>query len=285
MKQRLISLAGIIGFLVLLFGAGYFLYLAFLDSRSQNVSDARVLAPEYGAEFPEEETIVYANIPEDMELLKKYQDYNSDVVGIIRIPDTVLNHPVTQTPDEEEYYLYKDLNREYNSHGVPFLSAESKMEGREGNRVIYGHNIHKKTRDVFCDLAGYEELTFYQEHPVIETVSKSGTRRWLIFAYFLADNADAEPFRYSDTLSFPSKQAFDAYMGEVEKRNWLQVPVERGILDTYLTLSSCSNELSGSGTNRMVVMAKEIPYSMEVSGIAGETVMRDAPQLPERLTK
>ena len=55
MKQRLISLAGIIGFLVLLFGAGYFLYLAFLDSRSQNVSDARVLAPEYGAEFPEEE--------------------------------------------------------------------------------------------------------------------------------------------------------------------------------------------------------------------------------------
>ena len=31
------------------------------------------------------------------------------------------------------------------------------------------------------------DLEFYKEHPIVETVSKSGTRRWLIFAYFIVD--------------------------------------------------------------------------------------------------
>lgn len=242
-------------------------------------------ANEEGEAAEEAETCaVYVKVPVDEELLAKYQAYNQDVVGIIRIAGTVLNHPVVHTPEDEEYYLLRGLDGEYNSHGVPLLSAESQMEGEGGNRIIYGHNIHKRTRDVFCDLAGYEDLAFYKEHPVIETVSESGTRRWLIFAYFITDNADEDPFRYSDTLEFSSLQGFKEYMDEVEKRNWLNVPMDRTIADTYLTLSSCSNELAGSGTNRMVVMALEIPYLEDISGIVEGTSMRESPRLPKKLS-
>ena len=242
-----------------------------------------------GAETAEDSemlpTEIYAQIPDDQELLLQYQEYNEDVVGLIRIPGTVLNHPIVQTPKDEEYYLMRGLDKQYNPHGVPFLSARSSMEGSGGNRVIYGHNIHKRTRDIFCDLAGYEDLTFYREHPVIETVSKSGTRRWLIWAYFIVDNADTEPFRYSDTLEFLSMASFREYMEQVEERNWLSVPVERSIEDTYLTLSSCSNELAGSGTNRMVVMAVEIPYEQDVDAIVQNSAMTENPKLPEKLSK
>ena len=227
----------------------------------------------------------YSVIADDMELLKKYQDYNADVVGIIRIPGTVLNHPVMQTRSDEEYYLMRGLDKQYNPHGVPFLSARSEMEGKGGNRIIYGHNIHKKTRDIFCDLAGYEDLAFYQEHPIIETVSESGTRQWLIFAYYLVDNADDEPFKYSDTVDFLSMAAYTAYMDEVGERNWLCVPYEHSIDDTYLTLSSCSNELAGSGTNRMVVMAVQIPYGLDISAQVADTVMAEEPRLPDKLSK
>lgn len=232
---------------------------------------------------PDEET--YGMVEEDRELLEMYQDYNADVVGIIRIQGTVLNHPVVQTPEEETYYLLRGLDQQYNSHGVPFLSANSCIEGRDGNCVIYGHNIHLKKRDVFCDLAGYEDLGFYKEHPIIETVSKSGTRRWLIFAYYLVDNADADPFRYSEKTDFLSLAEFNMYMGEVEKRNWLEVPYDRTINDAYLTLSSCSNELAGSGTNRMVVMAVGVPYTFDVAEIVDGTGMRSDPFLPEKLRK
>lgn len=227
----------------------------------------------------------YSVIADDMELLKKYQDYNADVVGIIRIPGTVLNHPVMQTRSDEEYYLMRGLDKQYNPHGVPFLSARSEMEGKGGNRIIYGHNIHKKTRDIFCDLAGYEDLAFYQEHPIIETVSESGTRQWLIFAYYLVDNADDEPFKYSDTVDFLSMAAYTAYMDEVGERNWLCVPYEHSIDDTYLTLSSCSNELAGSGTNRMVVMAVQIPYGLDISAQVADAVMAEEPKLPDKLSK
>lgn len=233
----------------------------------------------------EEKKSPYYWVEEDNKLLEKYQEYNSDVVGILTIDGTVLNHPLMQTPDNEEYYLWKDLDKKYNSHGVPFLSADSKMEGRGGIRVAYGHNIHKRSRDVFADLAGYEELDFYKEHPLVRTVSRSGTRQWLIFAYFLVDNSDSEPFPYSDTTTFLSKKDFDAYMEKVEERNWLNVPVERVIEDTYLMLSSCSNELAGSGTNRMVVIAKELTPGEPYESAVEEASMNEAPLLPSRLNK
>lgn len=231
----------------------------------------------------EVECTAYEYVETDMELLKKYQEYNSDVVGIIMIPDTVLNHPIVQTPFDEDYYLSRDLDRNYNSHGVPFLSMKSQIEGKYGNRVVYGHNIYKISKDVFADLARYEELDFYKEHPIIWTVSKSGTRRWLIVAYFIVDNADDDPFRYSDVTEFLSIKEFDRYFTEVEKRNWLQVPTELSIEDTFLTLSSCSRELSGSGTNRMVVIAKQLYMNEVYADIVEDAAMAENPLLPQRL--
>ena len=225
----------------------------------------------------------YIESEEDLLLLQKYQDYNSDVVGIIEIDGTVLNHPIVQTVEDEEYYLYKDLDKKYNSHGVPFLSKDSQMEGQGGNCVVYGHNIYKISRDVFADLMGYKDVEYYKEHPVIETVSESGTRKWLIFAYFIVDNSDADPFQYSDVTSFMSERAFEEYIYEVQKRNWLDVPLDLSMGDTILTLSSCSKELAGSGTNRMVVMAKQLDkdesYFATVEGAKNAL----SPLLPEKL--
>lgn len=225
----------------------------------------------------------YTYDEDDMALLQTYREYNSDVVGLITIEDTVLNHPIVQTPEDEDYYLYKDLDQKYNSHGVPFLSAASQIEGRKGIRVLYGHNIHKNTRDVFADLAGYRDLDYYQTHPIIKTVTESGTRNWLIFAYFIVDNADEAPFRYSDVTEFLSKTEFQTYFTEVQKRNWLNVPIEFTIEDTFLLLSSCSNELSGSGTNRMVVIAKELSVQESYEEAVTSSTMKEDPLLPERL--
>ena len=225
----------------------------------------------------------YIESEEDLLLLQKYQDYNSDVVGIIKIEGTVLNHPIVQTVEDEEYYLYKDLDKKYNSHGVPFLSKDSQMEGQGGNCVVYGHNIYKISRDVFADLMGYKDVEYYKEHPVIETVSESGTRKWLIFAYFIVDNADADPFQYSDVTSFMSERAFEEYIYEVQKRNWLDVPLDLSMGDTILTLSSCSKELAGSGTNRMVVMAKQLVKDEDYFATVEGAKNALSPLLPEKL--
>ncbi len=222
---------------------------------------------------------------DDMELLEAYQRRNGDVVGIIRIADSVLNHPLVQTPKDEEYYLKRDLDKKYNSHGVPFLSADSRMESIGQNIVIYGHNIHLKSRDVFCDLAYYEDLDYYKAHPVIETISESGIRHWLIFAYFLTDNADKEPFRYSDYTRFSAEAEFHEFLEEVDKRNWLNVNADAEYGDSLITLSSCSNELAGSGTNRMVVVGKLLKEDEDFMETVNAATMAENPLLPEKLEK
>ena len=278
MKFRKIGL--LISFFLILVFLSYGIWSLLKDKEPDAKKEAEVEI--IGSEDTKELT-PYIESEEDLLLLQKYQDYNSDVVGIIKIEGTVLNHPIVQTVEDEEYYLYKDLDKKYNSHGVPFLSKDSQMEGQGGNCVVYGHNIYKISRDVFADLMGYKDVEYYKEHPVIETVSESGTRKWLIFAYFIVDNSDADPFQYSDVTSFMSERAFEEYIYEVQKRNWLDVPLDLSMGDTILTLSSCSKELAGSGTNRMVVMAKQLDkdesYFATVEGAKNAL----SPLLPEKL--
>lgn len=278
MKFRKIGL--LISFFLILVFLSYGIWSLLKDKEPDAKKEAEVEI--IGSEDTKELT-PYIESEEDLLLLQKYQDYNSDVVGIIRIEGTVLNHPIVQTVEDEEYYLYKDLDKKYNSHGVPFLSKDSQMEGQGSNCVVYGHNIYKISRDVFADLMGYKDVEYYKEHPVIETVSESGTRKWLIFAYFIVDNSDADPFQYSDVTSFMSERAFEEYIYEVQKRNWLDVPSDLSMGDTILTLSSCSKELAGSGTNRMVVMAKQLDkdesYFATVEGAKNAL----SPLLPEKL--
>ena len=78
-------------------------------------------------------------------------------------------------------------------------------------------------------------------------------------------------------------QSYLDYMDEVKKRNWLDVPVETSISDNMIILSSCSVELSGSGTNRMVVMAKRITTDYDYQEVVEKTTEVEKPLLPMKL--
>lgn len=222
------------------------------------------------------------NYNEEMSLLEQYCEYNEDVIGMIRIKDSVLYHPIMRSEYQEDFYLNHDLNKEYNSHGVPFVSLESKLN-KEGNTVIYGHNIRLKTRDVFCDLAYYSDLDYYKEHPVIEIFTDEGVSKYLIFAYYLVDLSDTDAFLYYESSHFLSMKKFESYMQNVRIRNYLDVPCELQIDDCYITLSSCSNEMHGAGTNRMVVMAKKIEDGEDYESYVDKATLKNSPLMPEKL--
>lgn len=219
---------------------------------------------------------------EDMELLKKYQAYNDECVGIISIEDSVLNHPLMQSPDDEDYYLTHDLDKNGNSHGVPFLTLSSDIDREDGNNIIYGHNIRTSDRDVFADLTYYEDSEYYKTHPVIKLVTDSGTRYYIIFAYYLIDTEDGE-FVYWDDTIWGSKTKYKEYMDEVEKRNWLKNDVPYNYEDQFLTLSTCSVELAHSGTNRMVVMARLLGLDEDYTSYIENAQNRANPWLPKKL--
>ena len=218
----------------------------------------------------------------DMKLLEKYKAYNEDCVGIISIEDTVLNHPLMQSAYDENFYLNHDLNKNPNSYGVPFLTLSSDLKKDSGNNIIYGHNIRINERDVFADLAFYEDIDFYKKHPLIKLVTDEGTDYYIIFAYYLIDTDDNE-FVYWDKTAWESEADYLNYMEEVDKRNWLETEIPCGMNDKYLTLSSCSIELAHSGTNRMVVMARKLKPDEDYNLYLESSTKRNKPLLPEKL--
>lgn len=230
-----------------------------------------------------EPTQYYTENDSDTSLLKTYMDYNEDVVAMIRINDSVLNHPIMYTPADEGYYLNRDLNKEHNSHGVPFLSIGSDLSRFSGNNIIYGHNIRLNGLDVFADLNNYRDIEYYKEHPIVEIITEDGTSQWLIFAYYLVDTSDTDTFVYFDNTEFVSMQDYEWYMGEVSRRSWINVPIENTIDDAYITLSSCSVELHGSGTNRMVVMARRLEVGEKYEDIVSSATENENPLLPMKL--
>jgi len=81
---------------------------------------------------------------------------NSDLVGWIRVDGTRIDYPVMQTPDNPEYYLHRDFNKEYSDSGTPFLDANSRIGGT-WNWIIYGHTGIRKGRgqndhNILCGL-------------------------------------------------------------------------------------------------------------------------------------
>ncbi len=226
-------------------------------------------------------------VKKDASLLARYRELNKDVVGIITIRDSILRHPVVQSPDKgEDFYLYHDLNLSPNTHGVPFLTLDSDLLKDGGNAILYGHNIiWTEPKDIFCDLINYENLKYYREHPVIEVVTAKGTAKYLIFLYALMDTADSDAFVYWKNTGWADEEEFQNYMEEMEKRNWLSTEIPYSIEDTFLTISTCSKELPHSGTNRMIVMAKRLRVGEEYEKYVKNAEMNASPYLPEKLRK
>ena len=221
----------------------------------------------------------------DRAMLSQYQRINPETKGIIRIRNTVLNHPLMQSPAKEDYYLTHDVLKQKNGNGTPFLTLASDLSKSSGNNVIYGHNIRYGRKDIFEPLSGYEKLEFYKEHPTVEIVTEEGTVSYLVFAYYLIDTADEDVFPYWISPAWTDESEFEEYMAEVEKRNWLDTRIPCSISDRYITLSACSVELAHSGTNRMVVMARKERDGEYPILYSEKACMKSNPYLPQKLRK
>lgn len=233
----------------------------------------------YDIKLEGEET--FSKIDSDLKLLSEYRKRNEDVYGIVRIRDTELEHPVMRSGEDEDFYLWHDLDRNYNTRGIPFIGANADFEKSRGNTVIFGHKT--LDGDVFGNLYKYEDIEYYKEHPFIETVSDNGTQKWLVIACFLVCMSDEDAFDYSDESAFMSLDGFEEYMENVEKRNFYITKEKFGINEAYLTLSSCSKEKTGNGTNRMAILAVRVPTDYEANDFIGSVKENPTPYLPEKM--
>jgi sortase, srtB family len=195
---------------------------------------------------------------------RKLLDINSDVVGVISIPDTEVNNPVMQASDNFKYLDLK-INGDESRAGELFLDYRNHFDDvdAEGhlkypnsdNLVIYGHNMGDET--MFGTLKYYQRNDdYYGKHPVIELNSNYCRYTYKIFSFFILDADDKSDTKFDcwNKLNFEDEKDFYNFVNEAKRRTLRlnNVDVEYG--DKLLTLSTCNTLLGDRG--RLIILAR-----------------------------
>ncbi|HKM04089.1 MAG TPA: class B sortase [Lachnospiraceae bacterium] len=117
-----------------------------------------------------------------VKILPEYESFyeqNSDLVGWLKIEDTVIDYPVMQTLGEEDYYLSFDFNKEQNSNCNLILVTDSDVGNGlqeynyteigatppSTNLIIHGHTM--KSSFMFEGLKKYADQNYEANHAII----------------------------------------------------------------------------------------------------------------------
>ncbi|MCI7248433.1 MAG: class B sortase [Clostridiales bacterium] len=168
---------------------------------------------------------------------------NNDLIGWIRIDGTKIDFPVMQTPDDPEYYLRRDFNREHSTGGVPFMDVHSDIFMPTSNFMIYGHNM--KNGSMFHDLIKYEDEEFYRDHKTInfDTIYKGGQGVYQVVAagYSQIYDKDSSKFKYYAYAGMTSEREYHEFVDGVKKLSCYDTGVVPEYGSQLITLSTCTN--------------------------------------------
>ena len=185
--------------------------------------------------------------------LQALHDQNPDFAGWLQIPDTNINYPVMCTPDDVEYYLYRDFDGNKAVSGVPFLGGG--CTSFSSSVIVHGHNMRNGT--MFHDLMKYMKQDFWEAHPVItySTLEKYGQYEVLAaFNYDATLNPDPAAFNLYAYAGDLSEEDFNTLMDYITRHDLYDTGVTAEYGDRLLILSTCAYHTENG---RFVVVGRE----------------------------
>ena len=172
---------------------------------------------------------------------------NSDYVGWLTIPGTVINYPVMFSPSEPERYLHLDYYKQYSYSGTPFL--DTRCDPNEGNLIIYGHNMINGT--MFGSLKSYRNENYLNSHKTIFLELSDGVHMFEIMSAVTLEKDDP----WYSFLHAVDADEEAAWIAELERKSGAHTGDTPTGTERLLTLSTCTGNRR---TERMIVVAKEI---------------------------
>ena len=191
--------------------------------------------------------------PENTYNLENIAKINSDIIGWIKIEGTNINYPIMQNGD---YYLHKDIYKNYSSHGTPYLAFYCDVK-KSDNLIIYGH--HMKDNTMFSQLEKYKNYNFFLNHKYIKFYTMEDGRTIentyeVMIAFKTIAYSDAG-FRYYSYTDFQNYEDYEEFVENCRNLEFYYTGVVGTHQDKYITLSTCEYSQKNG---RMVVVAKKV---------------------------
>lgn len=177
---------------------------------------------------------------------------NADIYAWLEIPGTEISYPLLQHPEDDAYYLRRDMEGKRDSNGVLF--TEASYNGRDFTdplTIVYGHNMNsgkmfgtlQKVYSSQSALEEYSEIIIYlpdEELHYTVFAAVPFDNRHILYNY---DFTDGRTFRlfFQEILSVRALEASFAEDAAIQSN------------DRALILSTC---MSGNRNKRFLICGK-----------------------------
>lgn len=180
---------------------------------------------------------------------------NEDMTAWLQIPGTDIDYPVMWTPEDEEYYLYRDFDGSDNNNGSLILDTDSSIDPLTTNLIIHGHNM--KSGAMFGRLTDYEQDAFCREHKDIILYTEECRRNYEVIAVFRSQvfRKSDDVFKFYMFFQADTQEEFDDFYDNIKEMSLYDTGVTAEFGDHFITLSTCVYHVE---QGRFVVVAKEV---------------------------
>ena len=209
-----------------------------------------VNTPDTVIEVPEE--------PVQRAIMPQYEGLyanNTDLVGWLRIPDTVIDYPVMFVEDDNDYYLKHNFDGEEDQNGLLVLDKRCEPDAGGTNILIHGHNMQSGA--MFGTLYLYRDYSYYENHSRIYFDSLYEERVYEIIAVFVSSvyNSNANEFAYYDYINIESEEDFNTYVSSAKDLSLYDTGKTAEYGDELITLSTCEYSRANG---RMVIVGRRV---------------------------
>lgn len=185
--------------------------------------------------------------------MKSLYDKNNDIVGWIKIEGTVIDYPVMYTPNDGEFYLYKNFYKNKDINGSIFIDKHCRLNPRDTNLIFHGHNMNNGS--MFGALIKYKSQNFYNSHKQILFDTLYENQVYEIVSVFISKvyNVSDNVFKYYRFYNAKNQEEFDYFYKNIKELSLYPIDVQASFGDIFITLSTCENSIKNG---RFVVVAK-----------------------------
>lgn len=193
---------------------------------------------------------------ETVSVLPKFAELyvmNNDIVGWLQIPGTDISYPVMQTPDDPNYYLTRNFEKESSKHGCLYAQENCDVNIPSDNVVIYGHRM--QDRSMFAQLDKFEDKPFWEANPYIYFDTLTEMHTYKIMAVFVTTAAEGQGVPYHLFINAENEEDFNSFVRICKSYSLFNTGVETQYGDKFITLSTCDYTITHG---RLVVVAKRL---------------------------
>ncbi len=266
-KKKIISIILSLIAIACLIAACVLLILSCIEDRQAEdaISDYRVEADDSTLDndlessvHSTDESLIDDNAEEAIAILNPYAESfkeNEDMAGWLIVPGTNIDYPIMWTPDDENFYLYRDFEKKDNNNGCLILDTDSCLNPLTTNLIIHGHNM--KSGAMFGNLTDYEDEDYYKEHKEIILYTKECQRNYEIIAVFRSQvyKKSQDVFKFYKFFEATNEEEFADFYDNIKELSLYDTGVTAEFGDHFITLSTCVYHVTNG---RFVVVAKEV---------------------------